>query len=139
MVKRDDPTIILGSAFFAQYVGIFDVEEGKMGISKSRRAIPTSTIECFGEACPKDHIAVPSEPSFFTKKVLLIIALVTLAFLICFVIVWCKCRTNREKRKDAQREVHRVNRGKKGYSIKDEKDDDESDEEDENNPYATLN
>ena len=54
LLKDSKPTVVLGGAFYAQFVGVFDVENMLIGFAESVRALPGSTMRCFGKECPKD-------------------------------------------------------------------------------------
>ena len=43
--------MILGGAFFTAFLGIFDVENDRLGLAQSTRALPGSSISCVGDSC----------------------------------------------------------------------------------------
>ena len=44
-------SMILGGAFFTAFLGIFDVENDRLGLAQSTRALPGSSISCAGDSC----------------------------------------------------------------------------------------
>lgn len=47
--------VILGSAFYTAFVGMFDTENDRIGFANSMRALPGSSIVCHGSSCETDH------------------------------------------------------------------------------------
>jgi len=106
---------------------MFDAENERIGFAQSVRALEGSSIVCIGgEDCPPP--SNDSHPGAARLRLIALVAgIVLIAIAVCIGICWCRTRADRED--DAEREVHRSMKGKKGYSIKDEKEDD-SDEDD---------
>ena len=132
LAKNSDNTIILGGAFFTAFLGIFDVENDKVGLANSVRALDGSYISCTGSDCADLGAVSPSH--FPESKSLVVITLVSVAIFIS--ILLCVCCIKIKKRRKLQQEaqlVHSFIEGKHrpGYSIQDEKvDDADSDESD---------
>ena len=129
MLKDNKPTIVLGGAFFAQFVGVFDVENMLIGFAESVRAIAGSTMKCFGQECPENQII---KPRFNWKLFIEEYAIITLtlsAILVLFLCLRCKLRSMAEKKRQSKRELDRSNAGRRGYSIRDEREDDDSDDD----------
>ena len=129
LLKDSKPTVVLGGAFYAQFVGVFDVENMLIGFAESVRALPGSTMRCFGQECPKDQIMKPrfNWKLFFEEYV--VITLTLSAILVLFLCLRCKLRSMAEKKQQSEREVARSNAGRRGYSIRDEREDDDSDDD----------
>ena len=59
LLLSNDNSIVLGDVFFVQYLGIFDVENDRIGIAKSSRALPGSLMTCIAS----DKCQEPVDPS----------------------------------------------------------------------------
>ena len=51
---QSEDSLILGGAFFTAFLGIFDVENKRLGLAHSTRALPGSSITCLDAACRPD-------------------------------------------------------------------------------------
>lgn len=117
LVAKSTNSIILGGAFFTAFVGIFDVDNAKIGFAESARALPGNSIVCVGESCANYEGTVePSEPAQSGKNALaalLILAGVIVAILVCFSIYICRRRASRNKTESILAE-------KGGFKMRDE-------------------
>jgi len=128
LAKASADVIVLGSAWFTAYVGMFDAENERIGFAHSVRALEGSSIVCIGgEDCPEPEDGGGSPGATRLRLIALVAAILLIAIAVCIGICWCRNRAERDD--DADRDVQRSMKGKKGYSIKDEKEDD-SDEDD---------
>ena len=123
---QGDNSIVLGSAFYTAFVGIFDVENGQIGFAESTRALPGSSIRCSGPACQRtpfpEKQAPPQDSGITVKTVLLILGILLVVTSACLGLFLCRKRANQRREAGTQQR-----RGKKGYSISDERE--EEDEE----------
>lgn len=129
LLRDSQNTIVLGGAFYAQFVGVFDAENELIGFAESVRALPGSTMKCFGLDCPADQIITPGFNTMLFLEEFAAITLTISAVLIITLVVRCRLRARAEKKSQAEREISRSKSGKRGYTINDEKEDDESDDE----------
>ena len=135
-VQKD--AVVMGSAFFTAFVGIFDTQNGRIGFAESTRALPGNSIVCNADDCPG---VVPLEPEqkvdkpfMNTRSIILVVGLTLIVMAICIAVVCWKKREASEDDDDfEERLVAQAKKSKKkkkkGYSIRDEKEDD-SDEDD---------
>ena len=148
LITQDQNTVVLGGAFYTAFVGIFDVENDKIGFAESTRALPGSSLLCTtcsssdgqGGTRPPLPGTVPNEPSdgkSNVKLIVLIAAIVVVCVLVCLGVVYCRKKGQEEQEHQSKKVNDRKARGKKGYTLQEEKEDD-SDGEDPNH-YATLN
>ena len=108
LLRHSSNSVVLGSAFFTAFVGMFDTENDRLGFAESTRPLPGSSIRCVGKSCqstPLNPDGTPIEPlpdketSTTSKNVIfLIIALISIAILVCGVVYWCKKRSARESK-----------------------------------------
>ena len=121
---QGDNSIVLGSAFYTAFVGIFDVENGQIGFAESTRALPGSSIRCAGPACQRtpfpEEQAPPRGSGIPVKTVLLILGILLVVTSACLGLFLCRKRA-KERREAATQQ----RRGKKGYSIRDEREEDD--------------
>ena len=104
LAKNSDNTIILGGAFFTAFIGIFDVDNDKVGLANSVRALDGSSISCVGNDC-SDLGAV--SPSYLPEsKSLVAITLVCVAIFVS--ILLCICCIKIKKRRKLQQEAQLV-------------------------------
>ena len=129
LAKNSENTIILGGAFFTAFMGVFDVENDKVGLANSVRALEGSFITCEGENCPSFSTVSPT--SFPRDSIITVTAVcVAIAVLILICVCACKIKKRRKMQRDNQL-VHQFIEGKQklGYTINDEKEDDPDSEE----------
>ena len=113
-------SLVLGSAFFTAFLGIFDVENDRLGLAESIRALPGNSITCVGKSCKQHNPIGPSHSGDEKlmeriKIAVIILGVVVLGVAICFVFVWCKNRS--EKREEIKRVTRRASMGMKGYDL----------------------
>lgn len=51
LLSRTHNAIVLGSAFFTAFTGIFDAENERFGLASSTRTLPGTSLMCIGENC----------------------------------------------------------------------------------------
>ena len=135
-MSRSHNAIVLGSAFYTAFVGMFDSENEKVGFAESIRTLPGSSLRCIGKSCegssdptpiaPEDE-PLPTKENHNTRMFLVILGFVLLTIMCVIAVVWYRRRATKDE--DEERVTRRAKKGKKGYTISDEKDDD-SDEDD---------
>lgn len=137
-MARTRNAIVLGSAFYTSFVGMFDSENERIGLAQSAVTLPGSSLTCVGTACESNVDPSPIEPDTptddpsgegksMTRTVLVVLGLALLTVLCAIGVVWYRKKAAKED--DEDRSSRRKAKGKKGYAISDEKEDD-SDEDD---------
>ena len=62
LASSSDNAIVLGSAFFTAFVGIFDTENGSIGFAESINTHPGSSIKCNKQECTGSVQPLPNNP-----------------------------------------------------------------------------
>ena len=101
LLSKSENSIILGGAFFTSFLGIFDVENDRMGLAESTRALPGSSIVCAGDSCRPYSIIKPDSQigNIPNSIVYLMIGSVLTGILICVSILLCKRKKRAERKK----------------------------------------
>ena len=103
LMSRSHNAIVLGSAFYTSFVGIFDSENERVGFAESTRTLPGSSLKCIGKECESDVDPSPIEPETpgdvpssdspsKTRIVLLILGLVILTVMCVVAVIWYRRR-----------------------------------------------
>merc|ERR1712110_227396 len=89
LLRHSDNAFVLGGAFFTSFVGIFDVDNERLGFAESVRALPGNSIQCTGPSC--GFLGGNPDDSDSTNKsgrnaliALLILASMIATILVCF-------------------------------------------------------
>lgn len=99
LVKQSEHTIILGGAFFTSFLGIFDVENDRLGLANSARALEGSSITCEGTNCLSFNTI---SPGYHVTSPLSILVLISVFIIVSILIVICICQV--KKRRKLERE-----------------------------------
>ena len=141
MSKSSDNAIVMGSAFFTAFVGIFDTENDRLGFAESIYTLPGSSIKCNKADCTDtDGTIIPSpepeapdqsnqESNEQLSLILSIVFFFAAAIIIGIFVYWFRKKNS----STSSRRLESVSweRGKKrGYGIDDEKEDDSDEESD---------
>lgn len=102
LLAQSHNAIVLGGAFFTSFVGIFDVENEKIGFAESARALPGNSIQCVGPSCGlltnnPDDASTSNKSGRNALIALLILAGLIATILICFGLYQWRKRANRTK------------------------------------------
>jgi len=91
-VRQD--VVVLGSAFFTAFTGIFDTENERLGFAESTRALPGNSIVCKADDCPGVTPMEPDQeipqPFMQTRSVILVCGLILVVLGICIAVVCWK-------------------------------------------------
>lgn len=129
LLAKSDNSIILGGAFFTSFLGIFDVENDRMGLADNARGLPGSSIVCKGPSCkPYSSIRQPGTGNIPNAIIYVIIASILIGVLIFLTISCCRMKKKRAaKKKEAELLVHQGSERRRGYGLNDEREEEYED------------
>ena len=101
LLPKTENSVILGGAFFTSFLGIFDVENERIGLAESSRALPGSSIKCTGATCRPVHAVKPKSQTRDIPNTLVYIVIVSIitGLLVCGIISWCRYKKRAERNK----------------------------------------
>ena len=96
MTKASDNSIVLGSAFFTAFVGIFDTENDRIGFAESINTLPGASLTCNKADCTtavgpnpdSDTDSGNQLPAGETSWILLVVLLVAATLIIFLFVCW---------------------------------------------------
>ena len=143
LASSSDNAIVLGSAFFTAFVGIFDTENERLGFAESINTHPGSSIKCNKQECTGSVQPLPHNPdhqgvddtSHKATWILLAALLIVGAIIAGLVVFYIR---KRQARRNSNSGVHgNSSRGRskrRGYGLQDEREEDSDEENDLSQP-----
>ena len=102
LTKASDNAIVLGSAFFTAFVGIFDTENDRIGFAESINTLPGALLTCSKGDCAaavgpnsgtdSDSAQIPAGE---TSWILLVVLLVAATLIIFLFVCWYRRKKSR--------------------------------------------